>query len=73
MNQELRALILEDEMKSLSAWATICRSATDHAPHSHPDSASSGVYYVDAFNATMLAKDLHTRPTLDRAVGEGSA
>jgi hypothetical protein len=73
MNQELRALILEDEMKSLAGWATICRSGTDPAPHSHPDSASSGVYYMDAFNATMLAKDLHTRPTFDRAVGEGSA
>src|SRR5689334_5486741 len=32
----------------LSAWATICRTSTYHAPHSHPDSAWSGVYYVDA-------------------------
>jgi len=32
----------------LSAWATICRPSTYHAPHSHPDSAWSGVYYVDA-------------------------
>jgi len=33
---------------SLSAWATICRNGAYHAPHSHPDSAWSGVYYVDA-------------------------
>jgi uncharacterized protein (TIGR02466 family) len=32
----------------LSAWATICRRGAYHAPHSHPDSAWSGVYYVDA-------------------------
>ena len=32
----------------LSAWATICRSGAYHAPHSHPDSAWSGVYYVNA-------------------------
>jgi uncharacterized protein (TIGR02466 family) len=33
---------------SLTAWATVCRSGAYHAPHSHPDSAWSGVYYVDA-------------------------
>ena len=33
---------------SLSAWATVCRAGAYHAPHSHPDSAWSGVYYVDA-------------------------
>jgi uncharacterized protein (TIGR02466 family) len=33
---------------SLSAWATVCRAGSYHAPHSHPDSAWSGVYYVDA-------------------------
>jgi len=33
---------------SVSAWATICRAGAYHAPHSHPDSAWSGVYYVDA-------------------------
>jgi uncharacterized protein (TIGR02466 family) len=33
---------------STSAWATICREGAYHAPHSHPDSAWSGVYYVDA-------------------------
>jgi uncharacterized protein (TIGR02466 family) len=33
---------------SLSAWATICRAGAYHAPHCHPDSAWSGVYYVDA-------------------------
>jgi uncharacterized protein (TIGR02466 family) len=33
---------------SASAWATICRMGAYHAPHSHPDSAWSGVYYVDA-------------------------
>jgi len=32
----------------VSAWATICREGAYHAPHSHPDSAWSGVYYVDA-------------------------
>ena len=40
-----------DEIKgilSVSAWATICREGAYHAPHSHPDSAWSGVYYVDA-------------------------
>jgi uncharacterized protein (TIGR02466 family) len=33
---------------SVSAWATICRAGAYHAPHSHPDSAWSGVYYVDS-------------------------
>jgi uncharacterized protein (TIGR02466 family) len=33
---------------SVSAWATICRTGAYHAPHSHPDCAWSGVYYVDA-------------------------
>jgi uncharacterized protein (TIGR02466 family) len=37
---------------SVSAWATICRAGTYHAPHSHPDSAWSGVYYVDAGSAS---------------------
>lgn len=32
---------------SASAWATICRAGSYHAPHCHPDSAWSGVYYVD--------------------------
>ena len=32
---------------SLSARATVCRAGAYHAPHSHPDSAWSGVYYVD--------------------------
>jgi uncharacterized protein (TIGR02466 family) len=32
---------------SVWAWATICREGAYHAPHSHPDSAWSGVYYVD--------------------------
>jgi uncharacterized protein (TIGR02466 family) len=32
----------------ISAWAAICRTGAYHAPHSHPDSAWSGVYYVDA-------------------------
>ena len=32
---------------SASGWATICRAGAYHAPHSHPDSAWSGVYYVD--------------------------
>ncbi len=33
---------------SVVAWATICRAGAYHAPHSHPDSAWSGVYYVDS-------------------------
>lgn len=33
---------------SAFGWATICRSGSYHAPHSHPDSAWSGVYYVNA-------------------------
>jgi uncharacterized protein (TIGR02466 family) len=33
---------------SLSGWATVCRDGAYHAPHSHPDSAWSGVYYVAA-------------------------
>ena len=33
---------------SVSAWATISRAGAYHAPHSHPDSAWSGVYYVNA-------------------------
>src|SRR5262249_46040890 len=32
---------------SVCAWATLCRAGAYHAPHSHPDSAWSGVYYVD--------------------------
>jgi uncharacterized protein (TIGR02466 family) len=38
---------IEDSL-SLSAWAAVCRSGAYHAPHSHPDSAWSGVYYVDS-------------------------
>lgn len=30
-----------------SAWASVCRAGAYHAPHSHPDCAWSGVYYVD--------------------------
>lgn len=33
---------------SMSGWATICRTGAYHAPHCHPDSAWSGVYYVEA-------------------------
>lgn len=36
-----------DGTLSISAWAAICRAGAYHAPHSHPDSAWSGVYYVD--------------------------
>jgi len=32
---------------SISAWSSICRDGAYHAPHSHPDSAWSGVYCVD--------------------------
>jgi uncharacterized protein (TIGR02466 family) len=38
---------------SICAWATICRAGAYHAPHSHPDSAWSGVYYVDAGAASQ--------------------
>src|SRR5436190_23568392 len=34
---------IEDALSS-TAWATICRTGAYHAPHSHPDSAWSGVY-----------------------------
>ncbi len=40
----------EDAFKgtlSMTGWATVCRAGAYHAPHSHPDSAWSGVYYVD--------------------------
>ncbi len=33
---------------SVWAWAATCREGAYHAPHSHPDSAWSGVYYVNA-------------------------
>jgi uncharacterized protein (TIGR02466 family) len=33
---------------SISGWATVCRAGAYHAPHSHSDSAWSGVYYVDS-------------------------
>ena len=33
---------------ALSGWTAICRAGAYHAPHSHPDSAWSGVYYVDS-------------------------
>jgi len=33
---------------SISAWATVCRAGAYHAPHSHPDNAWSGVYYVNS-------------------------
>jgi uncharacterized protein (TIGR02466 family) len=33
---------------SITAWAAVCRAGAYHAPHSHPDSAWSGVYYVDS-------------------------
>jgi uncharacterized protein (TIGR02466 family) len=36
-----------DGTLSISGWATVCRAGAYHAPHSHPDSAWSGVYYVD--------------------------
>jgi uncharacterized protein (TIGR02466 family) len=36
------------ESLSLSGWAAICRNGAYHAPHSHPDSAWSGVYYVNS-------------------------
>ena len=51
LRQMIRATTGQDafrETLSLSAWATICRAGAYHAPHSHPDHAWSGVYYVDA-------------------------
>jgi uncharacterized protein (TIGR02466 family) len=33
---------------SVVGWATICRTGNYNAPHNHPDSAWSGVYYVDS-------------------------
>ena len=39
---------------SVSAWATLCRAGAYHAPHSHPDSAWSGVYYVDPGTGKLL-------------------
>jgi uncharacterized protein (TIGR02466 family) len=38
---------------SISGWAAICRAGAYHAPHSHPDSAWSGVYYVDPGNGQV--------------------
>ena len=37
-----------DTVSVSSAWATIWRTGAYDAPHSHPDSSWSGVYYVDA-------------------------
>lgn len=51
LRQMINATAGENAFKgklSASAWATICRAGAYHAPHSHPDSAWSGVYYVDA-------------------------
>jgi len=50
LNRMIRATTGRDGFKgtlSVSAWATVCRAGAYHAPHSHPDSAWSGVYYVD--------------------------
>src|SRR5215470_14581947 len=55
LSRIIRATTGQDSYKgtlSLSAWATVCRAGAYHAPHSHPDSAWSGVYYVDAGNET---------------------
>lgn len=55
LSRVIRATTGQDSFKgtlSLSAWATVCRAGAYHAPHSHPDSAWSGVYYVDAGNDT---------------------
>lgn len=51
LTRMVRATTGHDAFKgtvSLSAWATVCRAGAYHAPHSHPDSAWSGVYYVNA-------------------------
>ncbi|PYY18856.1 MAG: hypothetical protein DMG60_06830 [Acidobacteria bacterium] len=55
LSRMIRATTGQDSFKvtlSLSAWATVCRAGAYHAPHSHPDSAWSGVYYVDAGTGT---------------------
>ena len=33
---------------SAVGWASVCRTGNYNAPHNHPDSAWSGVYYVDS-------------------------
>jgi len=33
---------------SVVGWASVCRTGNYNAPHIHPESAWSGVYYVDA-------------------------
>jgi len=35
---------------SAVGWANVCRTGNYNAPHIHPESAWSGVYYVDAGN-----------------------
>jgi len=55
LSRIIRATTGQDSFKgalSLSAWAAVCRAGAYHAPHSHPDSAWSGVYYVDAGSET---------------------
>ena len=37
-----------DARRSVVGWASVCRAGNYNAPHNHPDSAWSGVYYVDA-------------------------
>jgi len=61
----------------VSAWATICRSGSYHAPHSHPDSAWSGVYYVDAGDycpdqpLSGVLEFLDPRPAVDAVTAPG--
>jgi hypothetical protein len=33
---------------SVVGWATVCGTGNYNAPHIHPESAWSGVYYIDA-------------------------
>jgi uncharacterized protein (TIGR02466 family) len=54
---------------SVWAWATICREGSYHAPHSHPDSAWSGVYYVDSGNFNPNRKLSGVLEFLDPRVG----
>ena len=61
----------------VTAWATICRNGAYHAPHSHPDSAWSGVYYVDAgsFDSSHplsgLLEFFDPRPAVDAVTAPG--
>ena len=56
---------------SVVGWASVCRTGNYNAPHIHPDSAWSGVYYVDTGDPdeTMPLRQLSGAPR--PAVGRG--